>query len=47
MYPNLATFQSLIPDNIVQYFSSSYFVALHKDSDDDSKLHLISMGTHI
>jgi hypothetical protein len=55
VYPNLATFNSLldildvarVPDDIIQYFSSSYFVALHKDIEDNSKLQPIGIGTHL
>jgi hypothetical protein len=55
VYPNLAPCCSLldvldaaqVPDGIIQYFSSSYFVALHKDVEDDSKLWSIGIGTHL
>jgi hypothetical protein len=54
VYPNLATFHAFldildmacIPNDIVPYFSSQYFLALHKDVDDDDKLRPIGIRTH-
>jgi hypothetical protein len=35
-----------IPNDIVPYFSSQYFLALHKDVNDDDKLRPIGIRTH-
>jgi hypothetical protein len=55
VYPNLALFRSfldildsaLIPDDVIPHFSASYFIALHKDVLDDTKLRPIGIGTHL
>jgi len=55
VYPNLRKFREFldildmacIPDDIIPYFSSQYFLALHKDVDDDAKLRPIGIGTHV
>jgi hypothetical protein len=55
VYPNLALFRSFldildhasIPDDIIPFFSASYFIALHKDIHDDAKLYPIGIGTHL
>jgi len=36
-----------IPDNCIPAISCQYFLALHKDSQDDQKLWPIGIGTHI
>jgi len=36
-----------IPDDCVHFFSCQYFLALHKDSQDDKKLWPNGIGTHV
>ena len=38
---------TLLPEDIIPSFSCQYFLALHKDVSDDTKLCPIGIGTHV
>ena len=55
VYPNLSRFRDLlevldsgnVPNDCIAAFGSQYFLALHKDIDDDTKLCPLGIGTHL